>query len=382
MDGKANIRVLHIIDHLGLGGAQTFLLDLVRNQKEDGWVYPTVCCLTERTNLSDKFEQSGIKINHLNVGRHNILQVIIIPIKLYYLMKSQNLSLVHTHLFVSGFFGRLAAKFNQLPNVVHEQRNETEEIKYLERILELSLGKITSAVICVSESTKKFVIGVKGISPEKIWVIPNGISVSRLNLSESNDQTRILIEELNFTDIDQIVIGVGRLEPEKRFDIFIKAAKRIQAFIPKIGFLIVGEGPERTKLESLSNELNLNEVVRFTGFRSDVESLMSISDVFMLTSDYEGLPLTILEAMLMQVPVVASAVDGNLELLGDGKGGILVPRREPTSFADEVIALMQNEDRRKNLGLIGRQWIIERYSIYLVREQIDEVYKSILKITQ
>lgn len=381
MIDREPIKVLHVIDHLGLGGAQSFLRDLVLSQHESGLVRPTVCCLTEPTRSSQTFRHHGVPILHLNVNRRNYVQIANIPWRLLRIMKKQRYDLVHTHLFVSGVFGRLSALVAGVPTVVHEQRNETEVVGKLGRWIDHILGAKTAAVICVSESTKDFNVNIKGIRRESIWVIPNGINTQLFYSARSQAEHRADLDFFKTSLDNRIVIGVGRLEPEKRFDIFLEAAKVISGRMPNVGFIIVGEGSERGELEMLAKRLGIDASVKFVGARSDVHSLLRSSDVFLLTSDFEGLPLSLLEALAMEVPAVATNVDGTSEVLGEGIGGIVVPRRDPSAVADEVMNLLLDEEQRRNLGRQGRELIEQKYAISLVRERIDDVYRDVLQDT-
>jgi glycosyltransferase involved in cell wall biosynthesis len=120
-------------------------------------------------------------------------------------------------------------------------------------------------------------------------------------------------------------------------------------------------------------------VARFTGARSDVPSLLGISDLFLLTSDFEGLPLTLLEALAMQVPAVATDVDGTAEVLGGGEGGVLVPPGDPPAMAGAVMALLHDADRRQAMGRQGRELVERKYGIVAVNDQVDDVYRAVLQ---
>jgi glycosyltransferase involved in cell wall biosynthesis len=378
MSEHAPVRVLHVIDSLGLGGAQTFLFDLVLEQRRKGRVAPTVCCLTEPTWLSERFEKKHIPLFHLNAGRRNPFQIASIPPRLCVWLRRNEVNLVHTHLFVSGAFGRLAAIVTGLPVVVHEQLNETEIVTPYGRWIDHILGKRTGAVICVSQTTKDFNVQTKGIDPGRIWVIPNSINPERFSVVDAKSQKQRLLADLDLPNEPHLVIGIGRLEPQKRFDLFLQVAARVHQQMPDVHFLVVGEGSLRRRLEGQSAELGLQSVVRFTGARSDVPDLLGISDLFLLTSDFEGLPLTLLEALAMQVPAVATNVDGTAEVLGGGKGGVLVPPGDSKAMAATVLALLRDAERRQAMGFQGRHLVECTYGIVAVNDQVDGVYRDVL----
>jgi glycosyltransferase involved in cell wall biosynthesis len=376
---EAPIKVLHIIDHLGLGGAQTFLLDLAVSQHLSRLTTPEICCLTEPTCLSQRLGESGVPVTHLCVGRRNPLEIAGTLFRLVGLIRDQEYDLVHTHLFVSGVFGRLAATVLGLPTVAHEQCNEREVVGAFRRWIDFFLGARTSAIVCVSETTKDYNVRVKGIDQARIWVIPNSIDPKRLSGCDGAGDRAELLGALGLPDEVQIVIGIGRLEQQKRFDIFLRAAELISAHMPKARFLIVGDGSKRRELEELARKLGVSSVVRFTGMRADVPMLLGISDIFVLTSDFEGLPLTLLEALTMEVPVVGTDVDGTSEVLGNGVGGILVPPRDPEAVAEAVQSLLNDPERRRVLAKRGHQLVEQTYSAEIVRRQIDEVYRTVLR---
>jgi len=267
----------------------------------------------------------------------------------------------------------------RVPTIVQEQRNETEVVSGFRRWIDHVLGNRTAVVICVSQTTKDFNVQAKGIDPARILVIPNSINPERLSADAVRGQRQRMLDAFELSSVDPIVIGIGRLEKQKRFDIFLQTAKLVSDQMPNVGFLIVGDGSQRKELESLAAKLGLYPSVRFTGARSDVPTLLGISDVFLLTSDFEGLPLTLLEALAMQVPVVATHVDGTSEVLGRGLGGILIPPRDPVAAADAVMALLHDEERRRITGREGRRLVEHVYSISLVNQQVEEAYRSVLQ---
>ena len=378
MNQQVAIKVFHIIDHLGLGGAQTFLLDLALEQQKSGRIHPVLCVLRENTALSDRYRTLGLEIEHLGVRRNNLMEILSILPRLIRRLRGQPVDLVHTHLFASGFFGRLAARFSGVPVIIHEQRNESEHTNLFGKWIDRHLGSLASAVICVSESTRDFNVHEKGIDPHKAEVIPNAINLDRFHREAFKMDPAGCLDDLDLPPTAKIVIGVGRLVPEKRFEVFLKAARLIHEAYPEARFLILGDGSERGSLERLAESLGIGSATRFAGMRSDVLALLSCSHVFVLTSDYEGLPLTLLEAMALQVPAVATDVDGTSEVLSDGAGGIVVPRNSPEAVADAVVSLLRDERRAQDIGLQGRRLVEEKYNIQVVQEQTYAVYQSIL----
>ncbi len=372
-----NIRVFHVIDHLGLGGAQTFLFDLVVAQQKIDRITPILCCLTESTWLSAQLEKHNILTHYLNVDRRNPIQVAAIMWRLTLLMHHSDVDIVHTHLFVSGVFGRISAFILNKPTVIHEQRNEVNAVPSWTQWIDYVLGKRTDSVICVSRSTQYYNINKKRIKNSKTCVIPNSIDTDRFKLNLTDKVKANLLSEFSIPEQFRIVIGVGRLVAQKRFDLFLRGAHFICRHEDNIVFLIVGDGPNRQALEKLSQELGIKSKVIFTGARQDVHSMLSISDVFLLTSDYEGLPLTLLEALSMGVPVIATAVDGTVEVLEGTSAGILAPPGDPLVIADAVLATLRDPLRCREMSEQGRRLVKEKYNINLISSRIERVYRSV-----
>jgi len=371
-------KVLHIIDSFRIGGAQTFLRDLVIQQKKNGLVDPVVCSLAGSNWISDQIQDAGIQLISFEVKKNNPFEIIQIPFRLRALIKKNQYDLTHTHLNVSNILGRMGAIMAKVPVVVHEQRNESETINLFEKVLSIGLNKNITRVICVSESTKVFNIEKKRIPSKKIKVIPNSIDLHEFSPKVPSLNRKDLLENLKLNSSALIVIGVGRLVAEKRYDLFLRTAHQICKMKDNVFFLIVGDGDRRQELAQLTNELSLSNKVMFLGECSDVSSYLDISDVFLLVSDFEGLPLTVLEAMATGLPVVATNVDGTSEVLSRG-GGVLIPRDNYLEAAKSVLDLLNDTSRREEIGREGQRVVRTHYNIENISKQVDTVYQEILR---
>ena len=366
-----------MIDHLGLGGAQTLMFDLVRELEKRGRYRPPVCCLTEPTPLSDKIQAAGTALVHLNAILHSRLSLASVLPKLVALIRKEDFVLLHTHLFPSNGLGRIAGKLLGLPVVIHEHQNESSVLPFHQRLADRILASSAAAVIAVSETTQEFNIKVKGVSPSKIHVIPNSLDLNRFRPETVNrDKIR---SSLNVLPDVPLVIGIGRLERQKRFDIWLEAASRVHRQMPDARFLIVGDGCLRRTLEVQAARLGLEEAVCFTGPRQDVPDLLGASDLFVLSSDWEGLPVTLLEALAMRVPAVATAVDGSVEVLQGGEAGRLVPPGDADLLAEAIIEVLQDRDRAQALGFAGREAVEANYSIGVMAQRVEAIYDEVVQ---
>jgi glycosyltransferase involved in cell wall biosynthesis len=170
------------------------------------------------------------------------------------------------------------------------------------------------------------------------------------------------------------VLTVARLESQKDHATLIEAVPRV----PDARFVLVGEGGERRALESRARALGVSDRVRFLGLRGDIADLLAISDVFVLPSLYEGLPLSILEAMAAGKPVVASSIPGIDEVVVDGETGLLVPPRDPAALAASIRLLLTDSDLRVRLGDAGRERVHGTFSLERMVEGVVAVYQEAL----
>jgi len=173
------------------------------------------------------------------------------------------------------------------------------------------------------------------------------------------------------------VVGVvARLHPQKGHEYLIKAARVLADKFKDLKIVLVGDGELRAELEQAVVEAGLSETFIFLGFRSDVRDLLSMFDIFVLPSLYEGLPNVILEAMATNLPVVATSVDGTVELVDDGETGYLVPPRDPGALVAKIGNLLESADLRRQFGRAGRKKVEEQYSLELQVENFQNLYEQ------
>jgi len=271
----------------------------------------------------------------------------------------------------SNLEGIIASRITGIPALQHcriETKLNPLEVNYCN----LWLKKI----ICVSEGVKKTLIN-QGIESKKCFVVYNGIDPKikpRIPLNEIRNLWRISEKD--------IVIGtVGSLIKRKRLKDFIEA---VYIVINQTGFplkcMVIGSGPEKEKLEELVMKKNLKDKVIFTGFQNYPVSYINAMDIFVLTSEQEGLPRVILEAMLMGKPVVASNVSGPSELVVDGETGFLVPAKNTQAFAKSILKLVENPTLRTQMGEKARKRVIENFSIEKYVKGVEGILYDELKM--
>lgn len=233
-------------------------------------------------------------------------------------------------------------------------------------------------VICVSEGVGRVAARREGLASDpKLRVIHNGVDIPE-RFGEP-DAVRRKRAELGIQPGERVIGVVTNLNrPVKGVEYLIKATPTILRAVPEARFLIFGDGPLRPDLEASARELGVASRITFMGFRSDVRDWYQLFEISSLTSLSEGLSVTILESMAFGVPVVATRVGGNPEIVVDGRTGLLVPPREPVAFAEAVIGLLRDRNRLARMGEHARQEV-QRFSTKAVAQRYDAVYREVAR---
>ena len=208
-----------------------------------------------------------------------------------------------------------------------------------------------------------------GVRPGKITLVPNAVSLDQFPHDATPNSTRPADPATPPT-----VLTVARLDPQKGLHHLVAAA----ALVPEARVMIVGDGPERGALETLIAQLGLGDRVHLLGFRTDIPELLAGCDLFVLPSLFEGLPLSILEAMAAGKAVVATAIGGNDEAVVDGVTGLLVPPADPQALADALRTLLREPERRRRLGEAGRRRAEAEFSATAMVRRVAAVYDEVL----
>ena len=205
--------------------------------------------------------------------------------------------------------------------------------------------------------------------------IPCGVDPASLSLSAS----RALVCRWAETPPEaHVVLYVGALSQEKRVDRLLRIVETATRKVPNLFLWIVGDGPERAALEQQVRTSSLGHCVRFMGVQNEVANYMSAADLVVLTSDTEGMPGVVLEAGLLQRTVVTTRVGGVSECVLNGRTGILIERNDEAAFAEAIIQLLQQPERRQRLGYAAREWVEENFALPRIAEEFDAFYKDVL----
>lgn len=367
------IKIVLVIDLLGTGGAERQLIELVKNIDREKFEISVVSLSTEKTDLLSELIENNIEVKLIDQWGK-----ICIPtfINLYKFIKLKRPDIVHTYLFTASLYGRIVARLAGVPFVISSERSTEVWKKKSYIITDYILSKFTNRIIVNAKAIKEMLIKREKIPAKKIQVIYNGLDLNRLISKETNIEE--IKKKLNIFNGNKIIGIVGRLTKEKDHITFLRAAKIISDYYDNANFLVVGGGDLRGELEGYASVLGISNKVIFTGKTNNVAETLRAIDVFVSTSLYEGCSNAILEAMASGLPVVATKVGGNPEIVNDGLTGILVPPRNPDLLAEAVLSLLNNPELRKTMGKNGRERIESDFILSKMVSNTEGVYESLV----
>jgi glycosyltransferase involved in cell wall biosynthesis len=276
-------------------------------------------------------------------------------------------------MFGSNIWGTVLGRLTRVPVIVAHEHTWSYEGRPLRRVLDRELiARGASVFLAVSREDRRRMIEVEGISPDDVRFLPIGIPP----LPEPSG--RDVRAELGI-GVDAPVVGtVCELRPQKALEVLVEAADLLRERVPGLRVLIVGDGPERERLEELVRRRGLDSVVTFPGLRRDVSDLLAAFDLCVCCSDYEGSPLAVMEYMAAGKPVVATRVGGVPDLVEDGVNGLLVGPRDPVALAEAVAELLVDPVRRQEMGERGRQRQRREFDLDATVRRLEDLYEALV----
>jgi glycosyltransferase involved in cell wall biosynthesis len=266
--------------------------------------------------------------------------------------------------------------FQLVPPVIQYPPNRKGALKHLRKILTFAFGQADS-LICVSAGNKGRLTRLFELREDRILVIHNGVYVERFE-RPNRQRVEELKKELGIRPNHTVVTAVARLNIQKGYEHLINAARQLVMDSERFFFLAVGDGQLRQSLESLAETMGLKEKFVFTGYRKEIPEILSLTDIFVLPTLFEGLPHAVLEAMAAGRCVVASRVDGVEEVVRHGETGILVEAGNVNELAESLRWLAARKEEREEMGRRGKERVKGLFAIDRMLGQTQKLYESIL----
>ena len=355
------IKIFFIIGTLDIGGTEKQLAELVMSLDKSRFDI-VVCCLSHGGPLISKLLDAGIRVEvigfrgfrHNNRGYIRDLPLILSLLsQLVSLIKKEQPHILHGFLFWAYILGAYTAKIAGIPIIIASRRSLSnfKGDKWHYKLMERLANRFTELIIANSDAVKQDTLCQEKLDPSKVMTIYNGIDPTLYD----DQPAPGFRASLNIPEKTKVIGMVANLIHYKGHKFFIRACARIKSMYADVIFLLIGEGPMRIELEKLTRELGLEDDVVFLGRRSDVPLLLSIMDIFVLTSLEEGFSNAILEAMAAGKPVIATDVGGNSEAVIHGETGLLVPSMDSNSLADAINNMLCEPEMAEKMGRLAEK---------------------------
>jgi glycosyltransferase involved in cell wall biosynthesis len=367
-------RLVYVIDKLGRAGAQSHLHQLASHLDQARFA-PEVCCLLRGGPLADSLQTLGVPVDELGLGRIYGPRGWAALLRLARRLRRARVQVVHTYLISANVFGALAARLAGVPAVITSRRDMGFSRNWRLRLVEENVvNRLVDRVVAVCPAVAAVTLRERGLDASKVVTIPNGVDCEAFDPAlYSRDAAR---SELGLLPDEPAVGVVASLSPVKGHADLMAAAARVLGR-QRARFVLIGDGPLRPGLEALAQQLGIREQVVFAGVRGEVARLLPGLDIVAIPSHSEGLSNTLLEAMAMARPVVATAVGGNSDVLRDGENGRLVPPRDPEALAASLLALLEAPEAARRLGEAARRFVAAEFPLSRMVARYEELYRSV-----
>ena len=365
------LNVMFLITSMPVGGAETLLVNLVRRM-DPARFRPQICCLKERGPLGDEIADEIPVHSQFTSGKFDVR----VLGRLKRLFKREEIDAVVT--VGAGdkmFWGRLAARQARVP-VVLSALHSTGWPDGVGRLNRMLTG-ITDGFIAVAEPHGEFLVEFEKFPASKVHVIPNGIDTERFQFDAGRRQH--YRNELGISENAPVCGIVAALRPEKNHMLFLHTAALVLKELPEAHFLIVGDGPQRELLETSSRDFGLSDRVHFTGSCSDIPGILSAIDIFALTSHNEANPVSILEAMSVCRPVVATDVGSVSQSVMDGENGFMVEPGDAQTMSKRWLELLCDSKRCRNFGEAARAHVEKIGSLQVMVDGYQSLISQIFE---
>jgi len=363
---SSQIRVAYVIGQLTLGGTESQLLKLVRHLNHNKFNI-LVICLSKQAPLANSFIKSGCEVRILNREKRGRVLTFL---DVYRLLKAFKADIVHAYAYAS----RVAIPVSKI--TFSKSKNIVSIRTQPERQTELWDYLINSFADCLLTNSKKAATQVHFGFHRAVpcQVIYNGIDLQEFD-AEAN---RGITIGLPAGSESRVICVVARLHSVKRLDVLLDAFRIISREMVNVNLWVVGVGPERDKLVRQAESLGIGSKVVFWGQKKNIPAILSRVDVGVLSSYVEGLPNAIIEYMAAGLPVVATNVGGNSEVVIHGKTGLLVQKDDAESLADAILNVLNNPEMASHYGQAGRQRVTKFFSLERMIRETEAVYDELL----
>ncbi len=370
--GRRRIRLAQITHGMGIGGMERVIADLCRNLDPAEYEI-SVYCTHILGPLADELHAMGIPVRHEPPRRRS--DHWLRPASIFRFAREWRPDVVHTQHMAAFLDSALAVRLAGVPALVHTDHSKKypEKLRYM--LAERAMSHLADAFCVVSEHTRRELSEFEKIPESRIEVVYNGYDPQEMPGPEDR---RIVRASLGIDPEAPVLGSVARLEWQKGHDLLIAAMPRVLARAPSARAVIVGGGSKEGELRAMVRDLGLEGKVTLTGSRRDALRFLPAFDLFVTSSNFEGMPIALLEAMALSLPVFGTAVGGVPEVVENGVTGRLTERRDPEAFADGILGLLADPGLLRRCGEAGRERYERRFRVGPMVRAYDAIYRRCL----
>jgi glycosyltransferase involved in cell wall biosynthesis len=356
-DFMSRIRVIHVSLGLNMGGMEKVLAEFARHADRNRFDLEFIC-LTSKGEVARQIEELGWPVTALGISPGVKPAAFVQLVRLF---RQAGANVVHTHNTKPLLYAVPAAHLAGVQQIIHTRHGQNYGITRRQHYLLDFMAVWADRVVSVSNNGTKLTLA--SMAPgERIVTIENGIDVSLFPVTIPKPGGPIVF--------------VGRLSPEKDLATLLRSIAIAIEQEPAIRLHLAGAGACQTELKALSENLGISRHVEFLGQKNDVAEILAGASMFALSSITEGISLALLEAMSRGLPVVATAVGGNTEVVVDGETGLLVPHRAPAELAAAILTLYRQPDLARQMGALGRKRVEARFDSRVMVARYESLYLS------
>ncbi len=360
-------RVLHVVLSMETGGLENGIVNLINNADNSRFIVD-VLCLREKGTLAGRITNENSQV-FFDGNRNQSL--VTATKKIYKSCKEGHYHIVHSHGFTTMLASYLATRLTRTAVLINGEHGTLYYSSMKQRLLQRWLFRSMDVNLTVSSELKEKIQKEFSLSFDNFKPIINGVDSDKFNHQIDSSLQR----ELSIPDQHIVIGSVGRLVSVKNYPSLIKGFSLVQKVNPNTHLVLAGDGPERAELESQADKLKLANNVHFLGRRDDIPNLMNGFDLFVLPSFSEGLSNTLLEAMSCGIPVIASNVGGNPEIVKPNVSGFLYPSDDANALANILNSLCKAPNDINKLSMLAREHIVNHYSLKAMIGNYEDVYK-------
>lgn len=369
------IKVFFLLDSFMIGGTETQAVELARRLDPQRYQV-TIGCLRREGPLLERLKGTPVEIVEVKMGGGidspaGLLRIV----KLARFLRKQRFQILHAHDLWSNMIGMPAALLARTPVTITSQRDLSHDAwygTYRRRVLRF-LQRRSSVVLTNAKAIRDGLIEQDHLPPDKVCVVYNGVDLDRFHVSA--DREKMFPGSAG----NKLIVLVGNMITDvKGHPVLISAAKEIVKVHPRTQFVLVGEGSKRSEFEQRVKDLGLEANFLFLGRRSDVPAILACCDIAVLPSLAEGLPNAVLEYLAAGLPVVATALGGNLEIIQDGTTGLLVPPQDSQALAAALIKVLSDDAFAARISEAGNDYVKQNFSFERLVADVEQLYSKLL----